>query len=377
MSPRARRVRRALLVLTLGVVAAVALTRTGRYLVRAAWEEGKILARRRSIAALIAAPATDPITRAKLELVLAARAYAVDSLGLAAKQSFTTYSRLDHDTLVMVLSAAYRDRLAPYTWWFPIVGRVPYKGYFAFASAQAAARALEREGLDTYVRPAAAFSTLGFFNDPLVSATLDGDSASLANTVIHELTHNTYYASGQAVFNESFANFVGSEGAIRFFTARGDTANARRAAEQWALERAAGRFWQVTFDELDSAFRAHPESVAARLAARDTVYARAQQRFSRDLLPLLPGYRAGMTVRLPLNNALVLARRVYRTGLGEFDAVLAREHGDLRAAVRRIIALARSRPRDPYGAVRDWLASASGGAVAGDTLRAGGKAATQ
>lgn len=377
MSARARVVRRSLLVLVLGLVAVVALTRTGRYLAQAAWQEGKILVRRRSIAGMIADSTTDPATRDKLELVLAARAFAVDSLGLVAKQSFTTYSRLDHDTLVMVLSAAYRDRLARYTWWFPVVGRVPYKGYFDFADARTAARALEREGLDTYVRPAAAFSTLGFFNDPLVSATLHGDSASLANTVIHELTHNTYYASGHAVFNESFANFVGSEGAIRFFAMRGDTANARRSRERWMLEQAAGRFWEQTYDALDSAFKAHPDSVAARLAARDTVFARAQSRFDRALLPLLPGYRKGMTVHLRLNNALLLARRVYRTGLGQFEGVLAREHGDLRAAVRRIIALARTRPRDPYGAMSDWLASAPGGGVAGHALRPGGKAAPQ
>ena len=89
------------------------LTQTGRYLLRAAWEEGRILSRRRPIAELVADARTKPDISAKLRLVLAARSFAADSIGLRAKQSFTTYSQLDHDTLVLVLSGAYRDRLAP------------------------------------------------------------------------------------------------------------------------------------------------------------------------------------------------------------------------------------------------------------------------
>ncbi|MGH7671160.1 MAG: aminopeptidase, partial [Gemmatimonadaceae bacterium] len=171
------RIRRLVVRLVLAVIVVVLgyliLAPTGRYLLRAGWEEGKILHNRRPIVALIADSATPPGVRAKLRVVLAARAFAQDSLGLAAKQSFTTYSRLQHDTLVLVLSGAYRDRLAPITWWFPIVGRVPYKGYFDFAAAHAAARQLEADGDDPYLRPSAAFSTLGFFNDPLLSTTLD------------------------------------------------------------------------------------------------------------------------------------------------------------------------------------------------------------
>ena len=107
-----------------------------------------------------------------------------DSIGLRAKQSFTTFSQLDHDTLVLVLSGAYRDKLASYTWWFPIVGRVPYKGYFDFAAARRALRDRSTSaGFDVYLRPSPAFSTLGWFNDPLLSTSLGADTLDLANTV--------------------------------------------------------------------------------------------------------------------------------------------------------------------------------------------------
>ena len=113
---------------------------TACYLSRGAWEEAKILSRRQPISEIVADPRTPPEARAKLKVVLAARKYAKDSLKLRTKDSFTTYSRLDHDTLVLVVSAAYRDTLKPYTWWFPIVGRVPYKGYFDFGAARKAAK---------------------------------------------------------------------------------------------------------------------------------------------------------------------------------------------------------------------------------------------
>src|SRR5687768_13618673 len=236
----------------------VLLTPTGCYLGRAGWEEAKILARRRPIAELVADGRIDRLTRERLALVLAARAFAEDSIGLKTEESFTTYSRLERDTLVLVLSGAHRDKPQAYTWWFPVVGRVPYKGFFDFSAAQAAARSLEERGFDSYLRPSPAFSTLGWFNDPLLSTTLRLDTLSLANTVIHEVTHNTFYAPGQAVFNESFANFVGARGAAAFFRSRGQPDAAAKVDAQWEDEKLLGDFWTHLASSLDSAYARHP-----------------------------------------------------------------------------------------------------------------------
>ncbi len=353
---RARRwlARGVLLLLALLVLFAVA-TPTGRYLARAGWAEARILRRRHSIAALVADPATDAATRAKLGLVLAARGFAADSLHLDARESFTTYSALDHDTLVLVVSAAYRDTLAFHTWWFPIVGSVPYKGYFRAADALAEAASLDREGYDTIVRPASAFSTLGWFNDPLLSTTLAEDSTSLANTVIHELLHNTFYAPGSSAFNESFANFVGSRGAERFFEGRGDSAQAAKERVEWEREKYLGRFWTTVYNSVDSAFKAHPGDRAARLAARDTVFTRMREYFMRDVRPNVPGVPPGAPLGLRLDNVTVMSRRLYRTGLDDFNAVYAHEGNDLNRAIAKITDLARARPKDPFAAVREWL----------------------
>ena len=343
------------------VVACLVLFPTGRYLLRAGWEEGKILARRTPITALVADPATPTALRAKLALVLAARTFALDSLGLRTGQSLTTFSALDRDTLVLVLSGAYRDRLKSYTWWFPVVGNVPYKGYFDFDEARRQERALTARGFDARLGGASAFSTLGWFNDPLLPTTLRADSLTLANTVIHELTHNTFYAPGGAVFNESFANFVGARGAERFFRARGQHASADQTVARWKDERVLGRFWAELYNRVDSAFKAHPGDapvhVAERIAVRDTIYAEARQQLLHAIRPQLRTVSLRAIERVRLDNAVLMSRRVYLTDLDAFDAVLSRNGGDLRRAIQAIIAAAKSNKGAPFDAVRSLAAA--------------------
>jgi len=311
----------------------------GCYLSRAAYEEARILSRREPIAEVIADPATPVDVRGKLSLVLEARQFAIEALSLKAGKSFTSFSQLDRDTLVLVVSAAYRDRLARKTWWFPVVGRFPYKGFFDFAEAERTAESLRTEGFDVTVGPSAAFSTLGWFNDPLVSTTVKADSVTLVNTVIHELLHNTFFAKGDVPFNESFATFVGGRGAEHFFRARGDTLLLRRARDDWHDDLQLGAFWERTARDIDSVFALHPDSATvARIAVRDTVYTRARRRLVDSVGPLLRTYPAGWVERVPLNNAVLLSRRVYAEGLDRFDSVYVAEGKDLKRAIAAIIA---------------------------------------
>ena len=207
--------------LLLGVGAVVLITSLASacspiYVIRAGIAEAKILRARRPIPEVILDPATDERTKTKLTFVVEARNYAIDEFGLDVGRSYTSFSQLKSDTLAMVLSAAHRDQLTPKTWWFPIVGRVPYKGYFNENAAIKEQGKLEEDGFDTFLRPTAAFSTLGWFADPLLSSLLRLDEVDLVETVLHELSHNHLFVKGQVRFNESYATFVGRAGAIEF-----------------------------------------------------------------------------------------------------------------------------------------------------------------
>lgn len=349
---------RATLVFFVALVLFLSVFPLGRYLARAGWEEAKILWRRRPIEEMVSDSSVAPAVRSKLALVLAARSFAAADLRLDAGESFTTYSQLDSDTLVLVLSAAYRDRLAYHRWWFPIVGSVPYKGWFDFEKAQREERAFQERGFDTYLRPASAFSTLGWFNDPLVSATLRADTLSLANTVIHELVHNTYYASGQAEFNESFANWAGARGSGDFYRLRGHPRADAEAEARWGDEKLLAQFWKVLHHDIDSVFKAHPgdREVRLRLALRDSIYRQARLNLVHRLGPQLRTVAPRALERVRLDNAALLARRIYLTDVALFDSVWVREKRNTRAAIHRVIAIARAdESRKPFDAVRAWL----------------------
>jgi predicted aminopeptidase len=353
-----RRVLRAAAAFLVLAIAFLVVTPIGRYLVRAGWEEAKILKRRRPIAEMVKDDSLPAATRRKLQAVLDARAFARDSLGLDAKESFTTFTQLRSDTLVLVLSGVYPDRLAQKTWWFPIVGRVPYKGYFDVGDARRAAQDLKKDGFDVYLRPASAFSTLGWFNDPLVSTTLRADSIDLVNTVIHELTHNTYYAPGGATFNESFANFVGSRGAARFFRSRGSVDAAEEAEARWSDEKLMASFWGGLYKTIDSAFKAHPgdENRSHRIAVRDTIYRDARETLIHQLGPKFRVIGPHVLERIRIDNAAVMARRVYLTDVDLFDQAWVKQRYDLRATIERVIAIARGdKDRKPFAALRSSL----------------------
>jgi predicted aminopeptidase len=337
------------LLVGLGVASAafLGLTPIGRYLARGAWEEVRILTRRQPIEEILRDSSVDAVTRAKLQLVLDARAFAVDTLGLAAKKSFTTFTQLESDTLVLVLTVAHRDSLAIRSWWWPVVGRVPYQGFFDFDDARRRQQRYEREGYDTELRPSSAFSTLGWFNDPVLSSTLRSDSIDLVNTVIHELLHNTVWIRGDANFNESFASFVGREGASLFFQRRGDSASMMRLARNRPFEEAIGRFYEGLYSALDSAFRALPGAAnrERRIAARDTIFAKGRDRLANEIAPAFGIRDTTWARRVRLNIATLLARRVYRDDAAEFEALYEKLGRNLPATIARISTIAREARR--------------------------------
>jgi predicted aminopeptidase len=354
--------RRTLIVVVLAAAVVLLSSCSPLYIVRAGWEEARILMRREPIDELLAREDTDQNLKQKLQLVLDARAYS-KSVGLVPKGSFTQYSKIDRDVLVWVLSGSSKIALRPVTWWFPIVGNIPYKGFFDKADADKTADALEKRNLDVFLRPSAAFSTLGWFDDPLLSTTVKFDEVALANTVIHEILHNTIWVKDQAPFNETLANFVGSMGAVEFFSARSgaQSAQAQAAAQRWQDELDFARFLEATIKELQPIYQqadekllesegsSDKEKFSRLVQARDQVLARAVERWTEQ------HPAAGPRKNSPkLNNATIIAHQIYLTQPWVFVDLFEQCGSSVSAFVDQMKVIAERLEKekgDPYAAV--------------------------
>lgn len=293
------------------------------YVMRAAYEEAKILARREPITEVIEAGAVSEEQKEKLQLVLDARAFAIQ-MGLNPEGAFTYYSKVDRDPLVWVLVGAERDAFALYTWWYPIVGTVPYKGFFDKEDSISAAKQLEDKGLETWIRGAEAFSTLGWFDDPVVSTTLKNDVVRIANTVIHESVHSTIWFSSQVAFDESMANYIGSKGALDFFKARlahcqnsgldcAKPEQLKKTAEvRFVQELELGRVVTKVYEDLNELYESElsrEEKLAQRVEVFNSAMAPTRAKWPK------------LEILKELNNAEVIQLKLYLTKLELFDAL--------------------------------------------------------
>jgi predicted aminopeptidase len=324
------------------------------YVLRAAYEEGKILWRREAIADHLQDPQIALDAREKLQLVLDVRDYARNVLGLNVGGSYASYSYVDRPELSFILTAAPTTELKPYTWWFLIVGRVPYKGYFSRADAEAAAANLQANGYDTSIRPAAAFSTLGWFDDPILGHLLRYDKTTLAEVVFHELFHNTLYVKGAGAFNESVANFVGARAAIDFFRERFGEGSAAhlRALEGWEEELEFSAFVEQLAVELKSLY-GKDIPLKEKLGIREEMFADAKRRWAERILAK-PSHRFRNFPTQPLNNAVMIHLMLYLKELRMFEDLYAALGNDLKRAIDTIQSAAQH-GREPFAAVRRAL----------------------
>jgi predicted aminopeptidase len=298
--------------------------------------------------------------QAKLELMVKARQFAADEMGLNVGGSYATFYDTQGDPLAWNLSAARRDALVPVTWTFPIVGEVPYLAFFDEAYLRREEQRLLDQGYDTETYELDAYSTLGVFEDPVRSTMLRRGSLSLVETVIHELLHNTVWRPNETVFNESLATFVGRQGAIAFLAAEfGEDSGWPDVARAFYADlESVNAFLLELYAELE-AYYAQDIPAGQKIAGREAVFQAARERFTSEVLPTLSFPESfGGYADLPTNNAWMLANYRYNLDLDVIEAVYIANGTDWRAALD-VFGAAAAAPGDPFQYLRDWLAAQS------------------
>jgi len=334
------------------------------YITHAAYEEVRILLRRKPISDELTRSDLPPPTRAKLETVLDVRKFAARQLDLNVGGAYSSIAQVDKGAVVWVVMAAPRTSLTPYTWWFPVVGNVPYRGYFSHDDANAEAARMEALGYDTYVRPAIAFSSLGFFDDPLLSNLLGLTRVELAGVIIHELFHRTYFLMSDVMFDESAATWIGNRGAVEFFT-RTEGPDAADTAAAFGIYDSDMKFAAFLLQEQAKLLKLYGSGLPEEeiLKRRVAIFASINSDYA-ELKPRLSGLERFDLDKTKLNNAVLLNYLIYFHQLDDFAKLMDLNHNDLRATIMQIVALAKSEPDDPFFAIWKATHSASqGGAL--------------
>jgi len=339
--------------LVLGLACALGGCGAPAYYAQAISGEIRLLGAARPTDEWLADPATEPAVRARLSLARDIRRFAAGELGLPDNRSYTRYADLHRSSAVWNVFATPELSLTLKTWCYPLFGCAGYRGYFAQADAQALEQELRSQGLDATVAPVPAFSTLGWFADPLLSTFIQWPEPELARLIFHELAHQIVYVADDTRFNESFATCVERAGLERWVARRADPV----LQEQYARYRQRHADLLALLAQTRSellALYAHAlegeagkaqapqsaEALAATRRAKQDLFAQLQERYAQTRDARWEGYRGfDAYFAAPWNNARVAAMAAYNDDVPAFEALLAREHGDLPhfyAAVRRL-----------------------------------------
>ncbi|MGY6553537.1 MAG: aminopeptidase [Wenzhouxiangella sp.] len=300
----------------------------------------EIMGKREDIAAVIERPDTDPVLAERLRLVLDIRAFAVDELGLPDSRSYTMFADLGREAVVWNVVATPRFDLRPKTWCYPLVGCLAYRGFFRQDRAEALALRLGEQGYDAGVFPVTAYSTLGWFADPVLNTMLARSDARLAALIFHELAHEKLFVSGDTEFSEGYAVAVERIGVERWLSARGQYEVLARWRHDEALQAQFTDRLMATRQELASLFASgRSEAEMARLKA--TAF-EALRISLAGLDEQIGDRRFSRWAEREINNAHLALVATYEASVGGFLRLYAECERDLACFHRRAAELARA-----------------------------------
>ncbi len=299
-----------------------------------------IMARQVAIPDLLEKPGTSKKLRAELREALEIRDFASRKLGLPNNASYRSYADLKRPYVVWSVVATPEFSLRPRTWCFPFAGCVSYRGYFSRDGAEHFAAGLQNAGLDVHIAGVRAYSTLGWFSDPVLSSMLGSRPELLAGTIFHELAHQLIYVQDDSDFNEAFATAVAREGLRRWLQSRGD--------DIAVLEFESRLRAQAAFVELVMGVRPALRELYQSTASEDIkrlkktrILANLGNRFQQkkaqmDALAAYSPWFAG-----DINNARLATVATYHQQVPAFERLLQRNAGNLAAFYGAVSALSR------------------------------------
>lgn len=314
-----------------------------RYLAHVAHGQLQLASQRRSLDEVIASPTTDAALAARLSVAKRAREFAVRRLGLPDNRSYTYYVDLHRPYVVWNVFATPRYSIAPVLHCFPIAGCVPYRGYFDESLANAEGARLQAQDDDVFVGGVAAYSTLGWFADPILSSMLRWDDDELIGTIFHELAHQLIYVKDDSAFNESFASFVQQQGLREWLQASG------QPLQNESDDALQDGFVHLVLDLRERLRQLYATGIATSEmeAAKQRAFEDFRQRYQQWRKAQPPDHQEAANrsrdafVAAPLNNAQLLPFGLYDRWTPAFASLFARSQSRWADFYTRVRALAK------------------------------------
>jgi len=291
----------------------------------------KLMSARTSIAEILADDEADAELKKKLQTLIDARQFAIDELKLPENKSYSTYSATGRDAVTWNVVAVPEFSMRARTWCFPVAGCVSYRGYFDKADAQKYADGLSDEGFDVNIGGASAYSTLGWFDDPVLDTMLRGSDARYVSTLFHELAHQLLYIKDDSSYNEAFATFVEREGYRIWLRSRGEDDRIEAYEASIARGNDFAELLKATRDELEAVFEINDIDTETRRAMKAQVFSDMQAKYAQLKISWndYSGYDRWFSQ--DLNNAHLLGVSTYRRLVPAFRAMFEEAGNDLLA----------------------------------------------
>lgn len=294
----------------------------------------EILRKSRPNAEVIADTSTPETLRKRLLLTAELCDFASRELALPGDSSYGKYADLGRRHVVFVLYAAPEFSLEPKTWRYPVVGEMDYRGYFKEDAASAYAKKLEAEGYETHLGGTDAYSTLGFFHDPVLNTFADYPEIDFAELIFHELTHRRVFHKGETTFNESLANAVAEEGVRRWLISKGRRANLADYEERLIRRRDFYREIEITRSGLTELYSSSLPAEKMR-KRKHAILAELKTR-ARALQRRWGGKQLEAWIRLDLTNAHLLPLITYNSETETFRKLLKGSGDDFESFFRKV-----------------------------------------
>ncbi len=321
------------------------------YIAESGYYQARLLSKRVPLEEALKNKKLSSEDQSKIKMAIEIREFMKTDLNLKTDDHYSRFVLLDDPYVTYAVNAAEKNQLKSYEWYFPIVGSVPYKGYFKKESAYEEAQDLKEKNLDVYVRGITAYSTLGWFEDPLLSSMLRMKDHHFVSLLIHETVHANLYIKSQSKFNERVASFLGQLGAESYYQKLNRFDELKNTLEKERHDELLfSEFISQEISDLKKWYIEHAKETDL-MNLREQKFLQLKEKFAKDFIPRMKTQNYQWFEKATINNAFLMLLNLYSSDFSDFEKLAQYHQRDFKKVFNELKSL--EKEKDPEKALKD------------------------